>query len=102
MSQAEGDVSKLTRTWVIYSMCHQARDGDKGREGRNQADILWYMFTKALFIIQLLLPGITTFNHYFQLLIGKKVYSFVKSAGTTSIILLWRSFAINFLSRGKK
>lgn len=43
---------------VIYSMCHQARDGDKGSEGRNQADTLWYMFTKALFIIQLLLPGI--------------------------------------------
>lgn len=46
VSQAEGDVSKLTRPWVIYSMCHQARDGDKGSEGRNQADILWYMFIR--------------------------------------------------------
>lgn len=94
----EGCVSKQTRTWVIYSIC---RDWDKESKGRNQADTLWHMFAKALFIITVA-SSWKHFNLCFQLLTAKKVYSFVKSIGRTGITFLWRLFMINFPSKEKK
>lgn len=42
------------------NICHQTIDRDKGRKGRNQVDILWCMFVKAMVIITV----VPSWNNY--------------------------------------